>query len=122
MNMVALDILNRGRKGEAGEGEERAAPTNQPPKGVDEPEEEVEDMTPRDKPNSNTVGIFAIFLTLVVQTAAIAFWAGGISSRQTNFDQNIEKLDQRLQYIQTQNEVSAKAYAKIEGRLDAIEK
>jgi len=76
----------------------------------------------KEKPNSNTVGIFAIFLTLVVQTAAIAYWAGGISARQTTFDSSQDKIDQRLQYIQTQNEVAAKNYAKMEGRLDAMEK
>lgn len=84
---------------------------------VKEGEEEVV------KQANNTTGIYAILVTillfLLVQTAGIAYWAGGISRAQDNYDRSQQSLDSRIQYLQTQNEVLAKQFAKLEGQIAA---
>lgn len=82
---------------------------------LDETEVVTEQMEQRPQTSTAVVGILVtILIFLLMQTAGIAFWAGGQSSKQDATTTQLNEVKQQLQFIQVQYQVVASKLAALE--------
>jgi hypothetical protein len=83
----------------------------------DETEAELREMEHRPQSSNSNISVIGLQITvlifLLVQTAAIAFWAGQLSSKQDTTREQVQELKQKFEIIQVQYQVMGQDIAVI---------